>query len=431
MQLSGWGRYPRIEADVRRLRRPDDLLTYLEMGPVGLHGLGRSYGDSALAPRTLLTRPLDLLLDFDPLKGELTCQPGVSLREIVDAFLPRGWFLGVTPGTMDVTVGGAIASDVHGKNHHIDGCFSRDVLEFDLLLPNGETRRCSATENEDLFRATCGGMGLTGLITRVRLRLRPVASAFIRQTVIKSRNLAETFELFEASQDVTYSVAWIDCLAQGEHLGRCLLMFGEHAESAPRRLANGLRLNVPLETPGFLLNSHSVRLFNFLYYNKVRRRESRSLVPLKSFFYPLDAIANWNRLYGSRGLLQYQFVLPKAAGMEGLREILSRIAHTGMGSFLAVLKLFGPENGNYLSFPMEGCTLALDFKVEPRLFPRLDALAQGVIRDGGRLYLAKDSRMSAGTFQAGYPLLDEFRAIREKHGLANFFSTMQSKRLEI
>lgn len=431
MLLSGWGRYPRITSFARSVERAEELPGLLAEGSVAVRALGRGYGDCALGPRALLTRRLSRIHDFDPASGIVSCEAGVGLHELIDVFLPRGWFPAVTPGTKYVSVGGAIAADVHGKNHHVRGCFSQCVESFDLALPDGSVKRCSPTENAELFRATCGGMGLTGLILSARVRLAPAPSAFIEQRTLKSRDLRETFELFEASGQATYSVAWIDCLARGRDLGRCLLMLGEHAESAPRRQPRGLPLNMPVELPGFVLNKHSVRLFNHLYYNRVRGRETRSLVGVDGFFYPLDAIGHWYRLYGRKGFTQYQFVLPKDASFEGLAAVLERIARAGQGSFLAVLKLFGPENDNPLSFPREGYTLALDFAIEPRLFPLLDELDRVVLDHGGRFYLAKDARMTRETFEAGYPRVGAFRALRKGLGLDRSFATLQSQRLEL
>jgi decaprenylphospho-beta-D-ribofuranose 2-oxidase len=393
------------------------------------HGLGKSYGDSALNSRVLMTRRFNKLLDFDPQEGIVTCESGVTLAELIAVFLPRGWFLTVTPGTKLITVGGAIASDVHGKNHHGAGCFSKAVVSLRLMLPDGRTLQCSPSENADLFRATCGGMGLTGLILDATLRLRPVRSAYIRETVIRCRNLREGFEQFESNRQVGYSVAWIDCLATGDDLGRSVLMLGEHADDGRLALPPVRPASVPVECPDFVLNHWSVTLFNRLYYRTHPSRVIERPTSIDAFFFPLDRIAHWNRLYGPRGFTQYQVVLPKAASFEGLRRILQKIAAAGIGSFLAVLKLFGPQNENPLSFPVEGYTLALDFKIQPRLFPLLEELDRMVLDYGGRLYLAKDVRMSRKTFQAGYPGWEAFAALRSQYGLRDRINSLQAERL--
>lgn len=430
MKLHGWGRYPVIETEAPCFETAAQAAKLAARpGRWIAHGLGKSYGDSALSPRVLMTRRYNKLLDFDPQKGIVTCESGVTLAELIAVFLPRGWFLTVTPGTKLITVGGAIASDVHGKNHHLAGCFSAAVVSLRLMLPDGRTLQCSPSENADLFRATCGGMGLTGLILDATLRLQPVRSAYIRETVIRCRNLREGFEQFENSRQVGYSVAWIDCLATGDDLGRSVLMLGEHAEDGRLALPPVRPASVPVECPDFVLNHWSVTLFNRLYYRTHPSRAMERPTSIDAFFFPLDRIAHWNRLYGPRGFTQYQFVLPKAASFEGLRRILQKIAASGIGSFLAVLKLLGPQNENPLSFPVEGYTLALDFKIQPRLFPLLEELDRMVLDHGGRLYLAKDVRMSRRTFQAGYPGWEAFAALRSQYGLRDRINSLQAERL--
>lgn len=430
MLISGWGRYPTIDAQLQELTTPTRAAEHLAAdGPVIARGMGRSYGDSALAPHILSTRSLDRLHTFDPDEGTVDCDAGVTLAELIDVFLPRGWFLPVTPGTRFVSVGGAIASDVHGKNHHLDGCFSAFVDSFDLLTASGEVLTCSADSHAELFRATCGGMGLTGVILRARLRLRRVHSAFIDQVTLKAANLDEALDLFEAHSASTYSVAWIDCLASGESLGRSLLMLGEHARNGALDLAPSRTLGVPVDMPGMLLNRHSIKAFNSLYFHRIRQPRTEQRIDYRPFFYPLDGIAQWNRLYGRDGFLQYQFVIPREAGREGMRAILQRIAASGRGSFLAVLKAFGAANDNPLSFPIEGYTLALDFKNERGLTALLDELDRMVLAHGGRLYLTKDARMSAETFRQSYPRWEEFQALRERYGALGRFVSLQAQRL--
>lgn len=430
MELHGWGRYPRLDAQVALpLSATQCVATLASSAPLIAHGLGRSYGDSALAAQVLGTRYLDHFAAFDATTGVLTCAGGVSLDTILRTFVPRGWFLPVTPGSRFVTVGGAIASDVHGKNHHGAGTFCAHVQRLELLLGNGERVNASPTERAELFHATCGGMGLTGIILSVTLQLKPIVASSILQTTVKAANLEAILEAFEAHAASTYSVAWIDCLARGKALGRALLMLGEHATDGPLTVQTKPPTPVPFDLPAALLNRASVQAFNSLYYSRIRQKVSQQRMAFEPFFYPLDALGQWNRLYGKPGFVQYQFVLPQATGVVGLREVLERIAESGRGSFLAVLKVFGPANANYLSFPQAGYTLALDFKAEAAVFELLDALDAIVLQYGGRLYLAKDARMSAATFKASYPNWQAFEEVRARWHAHGKFASAQSLRL--
>jgi len=435
VNLTGWGRYPVVESHSIYLNKLTDC-THLQLGSDGniARGQGRSYGDSSLAEQNIHTQYLDHFIAFDENSGILTCEAGVRFDEVLQTFIPKGWFLPVTPGTQFVTVGGAIASDVHGKNHHLDGSFSDHLIEMKLCLANGEIITCSANENRELFLATCGGMGLTGIIVQASFKLMKIKTSYIEEVTFKTANLAETLQKFEEHHDATYSVAWIDCLATGETLGRSLVMLGEHALETsnnlePLQASGHSKLNMPFDLPNFTLNSFSVKAFNALYYGKVRQKESKRLVDYAPFFYPLDAIQNWNRMYGKNGFVQYQFVIPKSAGQEGLTQILTEIAHSKRGSFLAVLKVFGKGNDNYLSFPTEGYTLALDFKMDSTLLEFLDRLDQIVLEYGGKLYLTKDARMSEQTFKQSYPQWEQFQTIRQQYGADQIFNSMQSKRL--
>lgn len=424
MKISGWGRFPVVETRPLGSTQAD----WWQVPFISL-GNARSYGDAALAACYLPAQRCNRFLDFDADTGLLTCETGVLLADIIDAFLPRGWFLSVTPGTKLITVGGAIASDVHGKNHHIQGCFSQCLEWFDLLLPTNEVLRCSLTENTDLFHATCGGMGLTGVILRAAFYLKPVKSQWINQTTIKTTNLKQTFEAFEQNQHHTYSVAWIDCLAKGEQLGRSLLMLGEFSEDGDLAYKSKPKKNIPIDFPAFALNTLSVKAFNTLYYGKATEGTSTQRVDVDTFFYPLDAINNWNRIYGKNGFIQFQFILPKAASFEGLTQVLKSISQAGMGSFLAVLKLYGAENKNWLSFPMEGYSLALDFKMQSGLAEFISDLTDQVVALGGRVYLAKDALLSKDQFEQSYPHVEQFRALRKELNLNCHFQSLQSQRL--
>jgi FAD/FMN-containing dehydrogenase len=441
-KISDWGNYPVIEAEVAGFDTAEQLRSRLgEAEAVIAYGNGRSYGDSSLQKNILLTRRFNKFLSFDELTGTLCCQAGVLFSEILEVFVPRGWFLPVTPGTKLITLGGAIAADVHGKNHHLEGSFGQHLLSMDVMRNDGSVVTCSPTENAAFFQITVGGMGLTGVILNATFRLKRVETAYIREETVRAANLDEIMDCFEASSHWTYSVAWIDCLAKGDSLGRSIMMRGEHAtrsellnpkqKEAPLTARRSLQLGVPVTFPNFALNKWTMNAFNFAYYNKCRPGTHQSLVGYNAFFYPLDAIDNWNRIYGKRGFTQYQFVIPKAAGREGMRKILSRITESGLGSFLAVLKLFG-EQESFISFPMAGYTLALDFPISIRameLFKELDAM---VADFGGRLYLAKDSRMDAEMFAKTYPNANEFReSIAMLNEDAPRFASLQSARIGI
>lgn len=430
--VSCWGNYPKVQAKVYDASDPVAVYnTIPQKKNIIAFGNGRSYGDSAVNERILSINKYNYFLNFNDITGVLHCQAGVLLAEIIDVFMPKGWFLPVTPGTKFITVGGAIASDIHGKNHHVAGSFSDHVVSFRLLLHDGSIVTCSHTENVTLFRATCGGMGLTGIILDVVFKLVSVNSISIEQTTIKTKNLKETFEAFEEYRSTTYSVAWIDCLAKGDDIGRCILRVGEHSNDGNLKIEQKRTITVPFDLPSFTLNSLSVKAFNKVYYAKERTGVSNQIVSFDSFFYPLDALNDWNRIYGRHGFTQYQFVLPLQQSYEGLKEVLSKIADSGKGSFLAVLKLFGANNENYLSFPMKGYTLALDFKIEKGLFKLLDELDEIVVKYGGRIYLTKDVRVSKAVFEQGYPNINKFRSFRKEQGMKEVFNSLQSLRLDI
>jgi len=432
MKLFGWGKYPVIQVEESYFESIEQLKSKLSIpGDYIVHGMGRSYGDSALNRRVIFSSKFNKILNFDPINGVVICESGMTISELIEVFLPRGWFLSVTPGTKFITVGGAIASDVHGKNHHKAGCFSEFVRSFDLMLSNGEIVHCTRENNSELFRATCGGMGLTGIILTVKLKLQQIQSSFIRETLISCKNLEEIFNLFEEHSLVTYSVAWIDCLAKGKNLGRSILMLGEHEDSGKLNHSFKQKWMVPFDLPHICLNRYSVSLFNHFYYNLTPKYIREHLVRIDNFFYPLDKIAHWNRLYGHRGFTQYQLVLSKESSFEGLKKILQMIGASGLGSFLAVLKLFGTQNDNYLSFPKKGYTLALDFKIHPKLFSFLRELDRVVLDHEGRLYLAKDVRMAREVFIKGYPKYEKFEELREMMEMKMKFNSLQSKRLGV
>lgn len=382
--------------------------------PAGLsalpYGLGRSYGDSCLneGGALLVTVGLDRLIAFDAGQGILRCEAGVTLADVLAVAVPRGWFLPVTPGTKHVTVGGAIANDVHGKNHHRAGTFGRHVRRLELLRSDGSRLVCSPAENPDWFGATIGGLGLTGLITWAEISLHPVATAGIDAESIRFESLDEFFAINRESEaSFVYTVAWIDALATGRRLGRGRYFRGNHAPAVDRLppAARHGPIRVPLDAPEWLLNRLTLGAFNAVYYHRQRRRVRRSIVHYEPFFYPLDVVDSWNRLYGRRGFFQYQCVVPFDEGHTAVEDILEATARSRQGSFLAILKSFGdlPSPG-WLSFPRPGYTLTVDFpnrgESTRALFDRLDGI---VAACGGALYPAKDARMSAHLFRQSFP----------------------------
>ena len=401
-KVTNWGNFPVVEKEIKSEDTLQKIKDFVQNNnEIIARGNGRCYGDASLSEHIFSTKRLNKLISFDRLNGIIECESGVLLSEILEVIVQQGYFLYVTPGTKFISVGGAIASDVHGKNHHAEGCFSEYVISFSLLNENGEVLICSRTENTDKFWATIGGMGLTGIILSAKFKLKNIETAYIRQESIKAENLDEIFKLFDESEDWTYNVAWIDCLQKGKNIGRSILMRGEHAfkhqlpsklQEKPLRLKKKLNLTVPFYFPNFVLNNLTVRIFNFLYFNKQTKKEVKNNVDYETFFYPLDIANDWNKIYGKGGFIQYQFVIPKEKGKEGMKEILETIAKSGNGSFLAVLKLFGKNNTEaYNSFPIEGYTLALDFKVNAKLKNLIKKLDEVVEAYGGRIYLTKDS----------------------------------------
>ena len=437
-QLSNWGNYPVLDCDESSFTQEEQLTQYVNSHDhIIARGNGRCYGDASLGEHSISTLRYDKVLHFDTENGIFECQAGITLDQVLAIIVPRGWFLPVTPGTKFITIGGAVASDVHGKNHHAEGSFSNHVISMDVLTGVG-FMSCSPENNPDLFWATCGGMGLTGIITKVRFRLKKIETAYIRQKQIKAENLDEIIRLFDEYKDYTYSMAWIDCLKKGKNFGRSILIVGEHAtkeelsgkqSAAPLLLPGKLKLTVPFNLPSFILNNFTVKAFNMLYYAKNYKKEMNGVVPYEPFFYPLDAIHHWNRGYGKQGFVQYQFVLP-IDRKEGLAAIMRRISDKGWGSFLAVLKVFGRQD-DLISFPMEGYTLALDFPVRKGLFPFLDELDALVLEYGGKLYLSKDARMQQEVFWKSYPNAERFANIVNTYNPVSKFRSVQSDRLLI
>jgi decaprenylphospho-beta-D-ribofuranose 2-oxidase len=392
-ELKNWGNYPKLEALVCHPRSVEEVReVVLHQERLIARGNGRCYGDAALGPCVLSTLRLNRILSFDAQSGVVWAQSGALLADLLDVIVPQGWFFHVTPGTRFITVGGAIACDVHGKNHPHKGCFSRWLLDFELLRADGSIVRCSPQENAALFWQTCGGMGWTGVILSARFRLMRISSVFLRQRTLRASCLEELLNAFEAHTDWPYAVAWVDGLARGRRLGRGILLLAEHwpeeasALSFPRHFA----LNIPVYAPSFLLNRCVLRLYNECYFTCARPGEQR--VDLEQCFYPLDRVRHWNRLYGRRGLVQYQFCLPGEQAFLGFRKVFELIHQSGEVPFLCVVKRHGerpPEAVN--SFPESGYSLAVDFARTPGLLRLIRQLDEWVWKLGGKVYLAKDA----------------------------------------
>ena len=440
MKLSGWGRFPSVETRLAAPRDDAELIAIVRAGSSIARGNGRAYGDSAVNPATTIhTRHFNRMLAFDRDAGRITVEAGVMLADVIKACLPHGWFPPVTPGTKFVTIGGMVAADVHGKNHHRHGSFRNFVDWIDLVCEDGTVRRCAPDENSELFDWTIGGMGLTGIILRVAFRLRAVETGWIRQRTVVASGIDAAIDHFEASRDSTYAVAWIDCLTRGSGLGRSLITLGEHA--GRDELGAGMpaipdlsdihrQKTLGFDFPNWALNSLSVRAFNGLYFRMGKGKPDHRLVGWNSYFYPLDSILGWNRIYGRRGFAQYQCAIPLDQARDGLRALLDCISASGTASFLAVLKRLGPQTGNF-SFPLEGYTLALDFPVSQRSLDLMDRLDDITARHDGRINLAKDSRMSAEMLARTDDRAGLFGAYRKARGSDTSFASSQSTRLRI
>lgn len=437
-KLAGWGNYPVAESFTLNPRAPEDAREDIGKGTVIARGLGRSYGDQAINENkyVILCTRLNHFLHWDEQEGILECEAGVSLEEIITVFGPKGWLPMICPGTKYVTIGGAIANDIHGKAHHIDGSFVNCVVSFTILLADGTTVEASRTGNSDLFWANFGGLGLLGVILNVRLRLRKIETTYFKQRSMVIKNLDHMLEALDKyDRDYNYSVAWIDALAKGDKLGSGVLTLGNAArrDELPEKLkANPLKLHsrgklgVPFFFPSFTLNGFTVRILNRVI--AFVQNSPKEFVHYEKFFFPLDAINNWNRGYGKRGFIQYQFVIPEENGKRNLTEILEMIAGSGCTPFLNVFKRMGDGQG-ILSFPFKGYTLAIDFPVTKQLLtftPKLDAK---VLAAGGRLYLGKDALLGETMFKAMYPQHTEWLAIKRKYDPDNVFNSNISRRL--
>lgn len=404
--IANWGLYPVKNIEFISYASPADFIQESKISglPDNLIAVGnnRCYGDANMSSIAIETKNWTTIINYNSVDGIIQCESGCTLDQILKTIIPTGYFLPVSPGTKFITVGGALASDIHGKNHHIDGVFSDHVLSFGIVTHDGNYH--IVNKENSLFERTAGGMGLTGIITEITFKLKKISNSEINQTAIRARNLEHIFQLFEDNKNTTYSVAWIDCLAKGNSIGKSVLLLGEHNTKPGKKLIihKNPWLNVPLFFPKWFLNSYFIKLFNLLYYHKPSS-SGHSTLHYDSYFYPLDKINHWNRIYGKNGFVQWQCVIPKEKSFDGIKEILTILSENKIGSFLAVLKLFGKSHENrILHFPMEGYTLALDIKINNSIWPILDQLDTIVSNSGGKIYLTKDARMNKVNFSQQY-----------------------------
>tara|TARA_B100001057_G_C22861191_1_gene954561 strand:- start:793 stop:2115 length:1323 start_codon:yes stop_codon:yes gene_type:complete len=440
MKLKGWGGYPIHETKITTPYFTSDIIKLIKEDELIARGNGRSYGDSAIGKiNTISMKNFNKIISFDMNSGQLVAEAGVLLEDIIKLFLPKGWFPFVTPGSKYVTLGGMVAADVHGKNHHKDGNFSKYVNWIDLICEDGSIKRCSNKENTNLFNWSLGGMGLTGIILNVSIQLKKIETSWIKQNTLVAKNLDDTIDIFEKNMDYTYSVAWIDCLKKGSSMGRSLVYLGEHAKicdlsnkeiKSPLKVYKKYKKSIPFNLPKWVMNQSLVSIFNSAFYLIGKLKKKNNLIDWDSFFYPLDSIIGWNKIYGKKGFIQFQCVIPIDKSTEGLKNLLRCLADSDVGSFLSVLKRFGKDESKF-SFPMEGYTLALDFPNNKKTLDLIKKLDEITIKYGGRFYLAKDSRISAKIFNKSDSRIEKFLSFREKNNLIKKFKSTQSNRLEI
>jgi decaprenylphospho-beta-D-ribofuranose 2-oxidase len=442
--LTGWGRIAPTVAEVASPTAPEQLAGLVRAPGVRsmiARGLGRSYNNAAQneGGLVIVTARMNKIIDLDSVTGLAICEAGVSLEQLMTAGLRAGWFVPVSPGTRQVTVGGAIAADVHGKNHHVAGSFAGHVSWFDLLLPSGAEQRVTPESDPQLFWATAGGMGLTGIILRAAVQLAKVETSRLVVDTVRVSDIDQAMAHLSATDDrYRYTVAWTDCLATGGALGRSVITSGDFAKVAdlspadrrdPLAFHPGARIGAPAGFPSGLLNKYTVGLANAAWFRKAPRRREGEIQTIGTFFHPLDGIRNWNRVYGPAGFRQYQYVVPFGQD-QVVRKSLERISAHRAPSFVTVLKRFGPADDGYMSFPIAGWTLALDFPAStPGLADLLDWLDEQVAEAGGRVYLAKDSRVSSRMLERMYPRLEEFRKIRADVDPGGVLASDLSRRL--
>ena len=438
--ISGWGGYPVQKANMVYPKNIEQILIETKNGDSIARGNGRSYGDSSInAKNTINMKHLNHIISFDDISGILVVETGILLNDLINIFLPKGWFPYVTPGSKFVTVGGLIAADVHGKNHHKEGSFRNFVEWFEIINSKGKILKCSKNENSDLFEWTMGGMGLTGIIIRAAIKLRPIKTSWIKQKTLVAKNIDQTIEIFENNMNATYSVAWLNSTETKNNIGQSLIMLGEHASledldkkniKDPLKIKTKKNINIPFYFPNWFLNKKLIKLFNYIYFFFGKNTSKEKLVYWDDYFYPLDTILGWNKIYGRKGFVQYQCVIPLEKSKEGLIELLNEIDKSKISSFLSVLKRFGDQESHF-SFPMKGYTIALDFPVSKDTLNLLEKLDEITLRYNGRFYLAKDARMKKEIFKRSDKRIQNFINFRNNNNYDKDFRSLQSSRLEL
>ena len=429
--LSGWGNNINVNSNIYLPRNNDDITNLYKKG-IALNsitrGLGRSYGDSSLDNNIISLKNYEKFIKFDSELGTLECSTNCSLNELLKLIVQKGWFFNVTPGSKFITIGGAIASDVHGKNHHLDGSFCDYVFSFKIITSEGILYNCSKEENLELFHASCGGMGLTGIIISVKIKLLKIKSKIINTEIVKTKNLDETIKSFKKFNENKYLVAWVDALAKNEHIGRSIFFIGNHSNEGDLNFLEKIKFAIPKIFPGFLLNKYTIRFFNRIYYF-IHKNNKKVKQNLNNFFYPLDSISNWNNLYGKNGFIQIQILITEKNFEEVICKTLEFFQYKKQFSFLTTLKELGIGNDNYLSFPSKGYTLTLDLKMNKDLKAIYEEFELLLMKYKTKVYLTKDSFMSKKYFEDTYKKLNKFKEIKNKYDPLNVIKSFQSRRL--
>ena len=429
--LSGWGNNINVNSNIYLPKNNDDITNLYKKG-IALNsitrGLGRSYGDSSLDNSIISLKNYEKYIKFDNELGTLECSSNYSLNEILKLIVKKGWFFNVTPGSKFITIGGAIASDVHGKNHHLDGSFCDYIFSFKIITSQGILYNCSKEENLELFQASCGGMGLTGIIVSAKIKLLKIKSKIINTEIIKTKNLEQTIKSFKKLNANKYIVAWIDALAKNEHMGRSVIFIGNHSDEGDLNFFEKIKFSIPKMFPGFLLNKYVIKAFNKFYYF-IHKNNKKIKQSLNNFFYPLDSIGSWNNLYGKEGFIQIQILITEKNFEEVICKTLEFFQKKKQFSFLTTLKELGIGNENYLSFPSKGYTLTLDLKMNSNLKTIYEEFELLLAQYKTKVYLTKDSFMSKKYFEDTYKKLNKFKEIKNKYDPLNVIKSFQSRRL--